>query len=302
MSMGGRNTRHLWQSHIFGTVLFEHHATACHCSYCTDLHDGLNLPQDKAANAWRVLRVGQRYLRWTGFWLRWLAVSLILLALPALSLAQQPQPLDTSGKPTVRSWSEATNILMQSDGPLEFHAPHQQPQPLQIVSNCTHGVYDDCRFIPPHWYYRKSDGTWTRDDGVVGKPPVVVTGACTVAAASESEYWKHFNDVSPEPVKAGLQIGQSQASLRDCKIPLNIAIKWRAKSYSDCYAAIGLSDECYRRADGAFEAKAAQLHMFEDCDKEVESAEKRFEIEEKDNSFPLGKVIVGGLRRLFRKK
>lgn len=172
---------------------------------------------------------------------------------------------------------------------------------LQLVAACDRGVYDACDLAGGHWYYLKN-GIWTRDDGVVGKPPAVITGTCTVVAASESEYWKHFNDVSPEPVKAGLQIGQSQASLRDCKIPLNIAIKWRAKSYSDCYAAIGLSDECYRRADGAFEAKAAQLHMFEDCDKEVESAEKRFEIEEKDNSFPLGKVIVGGLRRLFRKK
>lgn len=177
----------------------------------------------------------------------------------------------------------------------------QQSQPLQIVSNCIKGVYDACEFIPPHWYYLKN-GIWTRDDGVVGKPLVVITGTCTVVAVNESEYWKHFNDVASESVKAGLQVGQGQDSLRDCKIPLNIAIKWRAKSYSDCYAAIGLPDECYRRADGAFEAKAAQLHMFEDCDKEVESAEKRFEIEEKDNSFPLGKIIVGGLRRLFRKK
>lgn len=53
----------------------------------------------------------------------------------------------------------------------------QQPQPLRIVSNCVKGVYDECQFVPPHWYYLKN-GIWTRDDGLIGKPPVAVSKGC----------------------------------------------------------------------------------------------------------------------------
>lgn len=88
----------------------------------------------------------------------------------------------------------------------------------------------------------------------------------------------------------------------DCSSALKLARQHRARAYSNCMIAIGVSDYCHRQADGKFEEKLAALHAFAECDREIEIAEKQFKAEAADNSFPLGKAIKGGLRKLFRKK
>ncbi len=40
----------------------------CSCSYCEGkhkLHFGLNLPEDRSWNSWRVIKIGKFYIRWT---------------------------------------------------------------------------------------------------------------------------------------------------------------------------------------------------------------------------------------------
>lgn len=137
--------------------------------------------------------------------MRLTVVSLLLLFVPVLSLAQQPcscetplpavtsgvivkiEPVDQLTYPVLSSLSTCQckplvtaaiiAFLPQGQEPSTYLA--QQPQQLQIVSNCVKGVYDECEFVPPHWYYRVGT-VWTRDDGVVGKPPVVPVVPCPV--------------------------------------------------------------------------------------------------------------------------
>lgn len=103
-------------------------------------------------------------------------------------------------------------------------------------------------------------------------------------------------------VALALSAASIQAHPIDCNSALKLARQHRARAYSNCMTAIGVSDHCHRRADGKFEEKLAVLHAFADCDREIEIAEKQFEAEAADNSFPLGRAIKDGLRRLFRKK
>lgn len=72
---------------------------------------------------------------------------LLLLVLPVLSLAQQSAQNDSAT--------------------------------LRLVAACNRGVYDECELVAGHWYYRVG-AVWTRDDGVVGKPPVVPVVPCPV--------------------------------------------------------------------------------------------------------------------------
>lgn len=88
---------------------------------------------------------------------------------------------------------------------------------------------------------------------------------------------------------------------RNCRVVVAIATKHRERAYSNCLATIGIPTECHRVADGVFEERLAQLHAFADCDDEIESAEREFEVRAKDNGFPLGQAIGRGLKRLFKK-
>jgi hypothetical protein len=83
----------------------------------------------------------------------------------------------------------------------------QQPQPLQIVSNCVKSVYDECQFVPPHWYYLKN-GIWTRDDGMVGKPPAVPVIPCPADSVTK------LQTAQPKVIVAmsGLRLNKSNDS------------------------------------------------------------------------------------------
>lgn len=107
----------------------------------------------------------------------------------------------------------------------------QQPRPLQTVSNCTHGVYDECEFIPPHWYYLKN-GIWTRDDGVVGKPPMVPVVPCPVQQSFK------------EPSRYDLSF------LRDARTYIGVGFSFVATSYDISTSHGPESTRFYRGADG----------------------------------------------------
>jgi hypothetical protein len=49
-------------------ILIEQHDKNCKCSYCygeNKLHFGINLPENKAWNSWRVFKIFRIYIRWT---------------------------------------------------------------------------------------------------------------------------------------------------------------------------------------------------------------------------------------------
>ena len=62
-------------------IAFEHHKDGychtvpthkCSCSYCTNLHYGLNIPKRwREWNSWYVLKIWSRmYIRWTNPWMK----------------------------------------------------------------------------------------------------------------------------------------------------------------------------------------------------------------------------------------
>lgn len=72
----------------------------------------------------------------------------------------------------------------------------QRSQPLQLVSDCIAGVYDECQLVQGHWYHRKGT-VWTRDDGQVIAPPIVPVVTCPVQQAfkKSSRYdWSFVKD------------------------------------------------------------------------------------------------------------
>ena len=66
-----------WRGRELLHILHEVHKKDCTCSYCAPfnykrkIHYGLNLPEDRRWNSWRVLKYfNRRYIRWTNAFLK----------------------------------------------------------------------------------------------------------------------------------------------------------------------------------------------------------------------------------------
>jgi hypothetical protein len=85
-------------------------------------------------------------------------------------------PLELTARRSAAKLPKTTpTILMLLILPVLTHA--QTPIPNPHVGQCVAGVYEECKFISPHWYY-KQHGEWARDDGVKEAPPVVQLKGC----------------------------------------------------------------------------------------------------------------------------
>jgi hypothetical protein len=60
---------------------------------------------------------------------------------------------------------------------LTYAQTQTPPTQFQIVARCMAGEYEVCELSGGHWYYRQG-GVWTRDDGLIGKPPAVPVVPC----------------------------------------------------------------------------------------------------------------------------